>query len=225
MTKTSNLNKPKIIMKQLKTILNKKLFFLFFVLGSAVSVQAQTNQSITETFCQGTGIRHYAVDTTENAGLGTTGSTYAWSVTGTNSVTAVLSASTGNAITINWASTPAGTYIVQVIETKTLTGCIASEVTLNITINALPTATIAYASSPYCGTGTGAVTQTGQTGGTYSSTAGLNIDNSTGTINLATSTAGTYIVTYTFTNGTCSNTITTSITINALPTTSPIFHD
>jgi hypothetical protein len=225
MTKTSNLNKPKIIMKQLKTILNKKLFFLFFVLGSAVSVQAQTNQSITETFCQGTGIRHYAVDTTENAGLGTTGSTYAWSVTGTNSVTAVLSASTGNAITIrtiNLATSTPGTYTVTYTFTN---GTCSNTTTTSITINALPTATIAYASSPYCGTGTGAVTQTGQTGGTYSSTAGLNIDNSTGTINLATSTAGTYIVTYTFTNGTCSNTITTSITINALPTTSPIFHD
>ena len=42
----------------------------------------------------------------------------------------------------------------------------------SITINALPTATIAYAGSPYCATGTATVTQTGQAGGTYTAPAG-----------------------------------------------------
>ncbi|MBS1600585.1 MAG: hypothetical protein JST75_20335, partial [Bacteroidetes bacterium] len=79
----------------------------------------------------------------------------------------------------------------------------------------LPVATISYAASPYCATGTATVTQTGQAGGTYSSTAGLSITAATGVINLATSTPGTYTVTYSFTNGTCSNTTTTSVTINA----------
>ena len=59
-------------------------------------------------------------------------------------------------------------------------------------------------------------------GGTFSSTAGLNINSTTGTIDLATSLAGTYIVTYTLlANPTiCQNasSSTFSITIDPLPT-------
>ena len=57
------------------------------------------------------------------------------------------------------------------------------------------------------------------------SPAGLVIDSSTGTINLGTSLPGSYTVTYTFTNGTCSNTVTTSVTIKVAPATSPIYHN
>ena len=57
-----------------------------------------------------------------------------------------------------------------------------------------------------------------QAGGTYTAPAGVVINAATGDINLVTSTPGTYTITYSFTNGTCSNTTTTSITINALPT-------
>ena len=89
-----------------------------------------------------------------------------------------------------------------------------------MTITALPTATIAYAGSPYCATGTANVTQTGQAGGAYSSTAGLTIDPATGAINLATSTAGTYTVTYSFGNGTCTSTTTASVVVNTAPTPS-----
>ncbi len=45
---------------------------------------------------------------------------------------------------------------------------------------ALPTATIAYAGSPYCASGIATVTQTGIAGGTYTSTAGLTINAATG---------------------------------------------
>jgi hypothetical protein len=212
--KSTNLKLNK--MKQMKTILSKKLYFLFLLLGTIMLGQAQSSQDPTESFCAGTGVRNYAADTGDGAN-GTPGSTYSWSVTGTNSSSAVLSASTGNPISINWSAAPAGSYIVRVVETITSTGCFASEMTLPVTINALPTATISYA-SPYCATGTGTVTQTGQTGGTYTSTAGLIIDGTSGDINLTTSTPGTYTVTYTFTNGSCSNTTTASVTINALPT-------
>ena len=70
---------------------------------------------------------------------------------------------------------------------------------LRITINALPTATIAYSGSPYCATGTATVTQTGTAGGTYTAPAGVSITAATGDINLATSTPGTYTITYSFT--------------------------
>ena len=115
---------------------------------------------------------------------------------------------------INLATSTPGTYTI----TYTCTGGRCSNTTTtSITINALPTATIAYAGSPYCATGTATVTQTGTAGGTYTAPAGVSITAATGVLIFATSTPGTYIITYSFTNGTCSNTTTTSITINALP--------
>ncbi|MFT3934721.1 MAG: gliding motility-associated C-terminal domain-containing protein [Chitinophagaceae bacterium] len=107
-----------------------------------------------------------------------------------------------------------GTYY---IKGTAATGCYTIK-PVTVTINPLPTASISYAGTPFCATGTVSVTQTGQGGGTYSSTTGLSINASTGAIDLATSTAGTYTITYSFTNGTCSNATTTSVTINALPT-------
>ena len=56
------------------------------------------------------------------------------------------------------------------------------------TINPLPVASIAYSNSPYCNRATAAVTQTGVSGGTYSSTTGLSINSASGLINLAAST-------------------------------------
>jgi hypothetical protein len=77
-------------------------------------------------------------------------------------------------------------------------GCSSARTAVVATVDALPAATISYAGSPYCSTATtAAVTFTGTTGGTYSSTAGLSIDSSTGTIDVAASTPGTYTVTYT----------------------------
>jgi hypothetical protein len=86
-----------------------------------------------------------------------------------------------------------------------------------VTVNPFPTATISY-ESPVCATGVAKATQTGTMGGTYSSTAGLDIDPTTGDINLETSAPGTYVITYSFSNGNCDNSTTASITINALPT-------
>ena len=90
--------------------------------------------------------------------------------------------------------------------------------TASVTINVLPTAAISYAGSPYCPAGTATVTQTGTAGGTYSSTAGLSINGSTGAIDLGASTPGTYVVTYAFSVAGCNNTTTASVTINVLPT-------
>ena len=88
----------------------------------------------------------------------------------------------------------------------------------DLCLNDAVPATISYSGSPYCATGTANVTQTGAAGGTYSSTPGLSINAATGAINLGASSAGTYTVTYTLVAGNCTNTVTTSVTINALPT-------
>ncbi|WP_347052370.1 gliding motility-associated C-terminal domain-containing protein [Flavobacterium olei] len=87
--------------------------------------------------------------------------------------------------------------------------------TATININALPTATIAYSGLPYCNRGTAAVTVTGTTGGAFIGDTGLIVDVQTGEVNLSASTPGTHLITYSFSNGTCSNTTTASIIINA----------
>ena len=137
---------------------------------------------------------------------GTAGGTY------TAPAGVVINAATGD---INLVSSTPGTYIITYNFTS---GACNNTTTTSITITALPTATISYAGSPYCATGTATVTQTGTAGGTYTAPAGVIINAATGDINLATSTPGTYTITYSFSNGSCSNTTTTSITINALPT-------
>ena len=123
-----------------------------------------------------------------------------------------IAAATG---VINLATSTLGTYTITYSFT---TGGCSNTTTASITINALPTATIAFSGSPYCATGTATPTQTGTAGGTYTAPAGVSITAATGVINLATSTPGTYTITYSFSNGTCGNSTTGSITISALPT-------
>ncbi|MGG8498023.1 hypothetical protein ACQY1Q_16560, partial [Tenacibaculum sp. TC6] len=88
--------------------------------------------------------------------------------------------------------------------------------TVTVTVNNLDNASFNYGSSAYCQNASDpSPTITGLTGGTFSSTAGLSINASTGQIDVSASTPNTYTVTYT-TAGTCPNSSTTSVTINAL---------
>jgi len=86
-----------------------------------------------------------------------------------------------------------------------------------VTINPLQIATISYPESAFCATGSTTVTQTGVTGGTYSSSSGLSINSSTGAINLSASTSGTYTVNYVVSGSGCLSTASTTVTIRALP--------
>ncbi|MFZ4521892.1 MAG: hypothetical protein ACOYNC_09310, partial [Bacteroidales bacterium] len=146
---------------------------------------------------------------------GTTGGTYSASPAGLS-----INSSTG---AITPSTSTAGIYTV----TYTIAaggGCGVVTATTSVTVTAVPTASISYAGSPFCSSlataqavtlsGTGAYT-----GGTYSSTAGLTINGSTGAITPSTSTAGTYTVTYTVpSSGGCAAVpVTTSVTITTLP--------
>jgi hypothetical protein len=128
---------------------------------------------------------------------------------GTYSSTAglVINSNTGS---INLGASTPGTYIVTYTFSN---GNCTDTTTATITILASPTATISYAGSPYCQNGTATVTRTGQAGGRYSSSRGLSINRNTGAIDLHNSRPGTYIVTYSFSNGNCSNTASTSVRI------------
>ena len=95
-------------------------------------------------------------------------------------------------------------------------GCPNDDATRTVTVTALDDASFAYSSSAYCADASDPTpTITGLAGGTFSSTAGLSINTSTGVIDVSASTPGTYTVTYT-TAGTCPNSSDVSVTINAL---------
>jgi hypothetical protein len=130
---------------------------------------------------------------------------------GTFSSTAGLSLnSTSGQIDVS-AST-AGTYTV----TYTTGGSCPDNQDVSVTINDLDDASFSYSSASYCVSGTDPTpTITGAAGGTFSSTAGLSINSSTGEIDLSASTVGVYNVTYT-TAGTCPNSSIISVTINNL---------
>ncbi len=148
---------------------------------------------------------------------------------GTYSSTAGLSinASTGE-ITVT-TSTP-GTYVVTYAVTAA--GCqLAGSSTFSVTINSTITPVTGFTyTSPVCANNANILPtpDPGFTaGGTYSSTAGLSINASTGEITVTTSTPGTYVVTYAVTASGCqlAGSSTFSVTITPTPTTSPIFHD
>ncbi|HLN21844.1 MAG TPA: LamG-like jellyroll fold domain-containing protein [Bacteroidales bacterium] len=69
---------------------------------------------------------------------------------------------------------------------------------ITVTVNPLPSAAISYPGLPWCpNAGAQSVILTGSTGGTYTSTAGLTIDASSGTVLPLASTPADYTVTYT----------------------------
>ncbi|RYE17167.1 MAG: LamG domain-containing protein, partial [Sphingobacteriales bacterium] len=140
---------------------------------------------------------------------GTTGGTFTASPAGLS-----INASTGQ---ITPAASTAGTYTV----TYTIAasgGCSQYTTTASVTITQAPDAAISYSGSPFCvAGGTKTVTRTGTAGGTYSAPGGLDINASTGAINLNNSATGTYTITYTIAaaGGCPVYTTTTSITVSS----------
>ena len=121
---------------------------------------------------------------------------------------------------VDLANSNPGTYIVTNFIAAS-NGCAAATATSSITITAVPSATISYAGSPFCSSlaTPQIVNLTGTSGGFYSSLPGLTINASTGSVTPATSTSGTYTVTYTVPpSGGCGVfTTTTPVTITPAP--------
>ncbi|HQV75495.1 MAG TPA: T9SS type A sorting domain-containing protein [Flavobacteriales bacterium] len=156
--------------------------------------QFQTTASITVTAAPAATISYSGSPFCSTGG--TANVTQTGTVGGTYTAPAGLTINAGTgAVTLG--SSTAGTYTV----TYTIAaagGCTQFQTTASITVTAAPAATISYSGSPFCSTGgTANVTQTGTVGGTYTAPAGLTINAGTGAVNLATSTAGAYTVTYT----------------------------
>ncbi|MGV3612925.1 MAG: T9SS type A sorting domain-containing protein [Fluviicola sp.] len=119
---------------------------------------------------------------------------------------------------INVAGSTSGSYSV----TYTTSGTCPNTSTQTVVISGAPDAAFTYAQPSYCANATNPspVYGAGASAGAFSSTAGLVINASTGEINLASSTAGTYTVTNSIAaNGACPADVETfSVTVAATPT-------
>ena len=99
-------------------------------------------------------------------------------------------------------------------------GC-AITVTGNFVGGTPNSTTITYPKAAYCQNEPNpSPTLNGTSGGVYSSTNGLSINNSSGLINLTASTPGTYTVSYTPATGVCPVPATFTLVVNAVPTVS-----
>ena len=106
-------------------------------------------------------------------------------------------------------SAPSTTYYV-----RGEGGCVTLGSCGIVTVTADDDASFSYGAASYCVDASDPTpTITGLAGGTFSSTAGLSINASTGQIDVSASTPNTYTVTYTTTAGTCPNSSSTNIEI------------
>ena len=141
---------------------------------------------------------------------------YNWAYSGTGATFSANTAAPSNSVTFASGAT-AGTLTVTPVNscgTGTSSG-------LAIAITTITSATISYPAASYCISTVGsiAVTRTGPAGGTFTaSPAGLTIVAGTGAITPSSSTAGTYTVTYAYTSSGCAVTATTTVAIVANPT-------
>jgi uncharacterized delta-60 repeat protein/gliding motility-associated-like protein len=156
------------------------------------------------------------------AGNSSTAVSFSGAVTGTvfdwtnNNTSIGLAAGGSGAIAAFTAVNSTASPVVATISlTPTAAGCTGSTQAFTITVNPQPSASIT--GGTFCASGSTTLSVSGQGGGTFSAPAGLSINSTSGAINLAASTPGTYTVTYAYTNGFCAKTATSSVTVNALP--------
>lgn len=200
--------------------LKQWVMLLFLVLRLVPDALAQENNSATpQILCVGT-VKFYRVDPAENAGAGTTNSTYAWSVisgpfagtitTNQGPVVAWTSpAGSTNRIQIDWGASPAGNYQVQVIETSG-DGCEGDPIILDVILTPLTVPNFA-AIGPLCQNASAP---------SLAPTSPNGITGSWNPSTINTSAAGTFNYVFTPDAGQCADDTTISITINALPTVS-----
>jgi len=183
-----------------------------------------SNSSNPQVLCFGTE-EPYCVDCPAAEPNGTPGSTYAWTVISgpfAGSITVNPAFPSQNHILIDWATSPATNYVLQVIETNA-DGCAGDPVTLNIQISPLLTATIAPAATPICSDGTAVFNITGPANGTVVINVGgvdvtITLNNAgTGTHTVTNATADVTASLVSVSNGTCDNPVTGNATVVVSP--------
>src|SRR6266540_905429 len=136
----------------------------------------------------------------------------------------VINASlTASPINISVPANAAANTYTGTITVENGNGCVSTGTTFTVTVTALPVATFSYTGTPYCqdAANPSPSFSGGGVAGTFSSTAGLVfVSTSTGEVDLAASTPGTYTITNTIAaSGGCGVvTATSPITITAVPT-------
>lgn len=126
--------------------LNLKFYMFTFLCFAGVIASAQGTQEI----CLGD-IKNYSVS--ENSG-----STYVWEVEeAAFSGNITENTVSGNAVQVDWKTTPAGAYTLTVIETNS-EGCPGLPVSVTININPLPDAPVVELIQPGCGEDFGSMT-------------------------------------------------------------------
>ncbi|MFN3316286.1 MAG: putative Ig domain-containing protein, partial [Raineya sp.] len=124
----------------------------------------------------------------------------------------VINTSTG---VVDIATSATGTYTITY---SVGSGLCTKTTNTTFTLNPNPTiTTFTYPSSAYCQNDPNPTPTVSPTGGTFSAPTGLVINGTSGLIDLASSTAGTYNVSYTITSSGCSTTQNFTITINPAP--------
>ena len=146
--------------------------------------------------CQGTAVLL-------TAGGGGAGATYQFLLNGQ----AIAGATAGS-----YSASAAGSYAVVITSGS---GCSATSPATAVTVNPATSAAFSYPATGYClSSPTSTPSITGTAGGTFASASGLSLNATTGAISPATSTPGTYTVTYSV-GGTCPSSSTASVTISA----------
>jgi PKD-like domain len=165
----------------------------------------------------------------------TPGSTYTWTITPGTSGNQWRINGSGNNITVDWNI--AGVYTLSVVERNT-GGCVGSPRQVVVTVNEKPDVTATPSSESICsGFATNIALSSNMGNATFTWTAALTSGTASGfsggsgaTIaqTLTNTSGATATIAYTITptaNGTTGNPITVVITVNPLPSTSPIYHD
>jgi gliding motility-associated-like protein len=166
-----------------------------------------------QTICEGTNFT--AVSFT-----GTAGATFDWTNANTN--IGLGAAGTGDIASFTGTS-GGGQEVSNLTVTPTLNGCVGNSENWLFTVNPQEDAGWNYPQTAWCTSEAPAVANiTGTAGGTFSATpAGLTLDANTGQVTPATSTPGTYDVTYT-TAGICFDDSTITINIASTPSVDPV---
>ena len=175
----------------------------FMVLS--ISTPASAFAGVDTTVCSGTSINL-------SGNIGGSASSLTWTTSGSGTF--------GNSSIANTSYTPSAADAASGSVTLTITtndpigACNLATDNLVMNINQFNDASFAYPSSTFCISGTNPTpTINGPTAGVFTFTPiGLSINSSTGTINLASSSVGTYLITN-HTAGPCSDSATASITI------------
>ena len=187
----------------------KHLLFTVAFVFATIFVNAQLTTTNPDTVCINTPGSIYQV-------TNTVGYTYTWAV----SAPGVLVSGQGtNQINVDWSAAPAGLIVNGISVTATNgSGCVSAPVTLDVFI--LQIQPTINAVGPYCedapcvglvgNPAGGAWSGTGIVGGQFCpNTAGV----------------GTHNITYTVTQGGCTFTATTTITVTPAPVLTPISHN